>query len=198
MLEHLFGSTTRLNLLQLFFNAPERAFYLRELSRLCDTQLNGIRREIANLEKMSIIKQVEAGSVRVEEIGTERSKYYQLNSDAYLTDELRALILKAKLVEEQAFIDEILKRAGDARLFMLTGLFTNSPETGTDMLLVGDIKPVPLAKLIRSFEKFLNQPIRYTVMTNREFKERKEIGDKFLYGILESKYKVALDKFGLH
>ena len=34
-----------------FFHSPERAFYVRELARLVEGQLNAIRRELANLER---------------------------------------------------------------------------------------------------------------------------------------------------
>ena len=79
---------------------------------------------------------------------------------------------------------------------LLTGFFTQA-DVGTDMLLVGEIKPVPLAKAIRDFEKFLNRPIRYTVMDEKEFLERREIGDKFLYSIFESKHVLSNDEIGI-
>ena len=40
----------------------------------------------------------------------------------------------------------------------------------------------------------MSKQIRYTIMTEREYSERKEIGDKFLYGILESKHVVIVDE----
>ncbi|MBI5221845.1 MAG: hypothetical protein HY979_03500 [Candidatus Magasanikbacteria bacterium] len=196
MLEHLFGSTTRLKLLRLFFNNPDRAYFVRELSRAIDTQLNAVRRELANLEELGTVKQVAFGESKEEEVGTERSKYYRLNNEFFLNEELSALINKTQLLEERNFIDLIKKRCGNIKTMILSGFFTQA-DVSTDILLVGEIKPVPLAKAIRDFEKFLNRPVRYTVMDEKEFLERREIGDKFLYSIFESKHIVAADELSI-
>lgn len=197
MLEHFFGSATRVKILQIFFRSPERAFYVRELSRLIDTQLNGVRREIANLEMLGLLEHVAASEAQATELGTERSKYYQLKTDSLLFPELKALLLKAELLEEQALIEAIKNRGGVIKLLILTGSFTGAPDSETDLLLVGECKPLVMAKLIRDYEEDLGRPIRYTIMDEKEFKDRREIGDKFIYGVFESRHITAVDQLHL-
>ena len=72
MLEHLFGSTTRVKLLRLFYNNQDRAYFVRELSRVIDIQLNAVRRELANLEELGLVKQVAFGESKEEEVGGRR------------------------------------------------------------------------------------------------------------------------------
>ena len=55
-LEKLFGSKTRTKLLSLFFGNPERSFYVREMTRVIEEQINSVRRELLNLEGIGIIK----------------------------------------------------------------------------------------------------------------------------------------------
>jgi len=55
MLEQLFGSKTRVMLLRLFLNNPEKFYFVRELTRSLETHLNSIRRELSNLESIGII-----------------------------------------------------------------------------------------------------------------------------------------------
>src|SRR5207244_10299527 len=55
MIEQLFGSKTRVKLLQLFFSNPNRSFYVREITRKIDEQINSVRRELANLLSIGII-----------------------------------------------------------------------------------------------------------------------------------------------
>jgi len=197
MLEHLIGSKTRLKLLQLFFRSSGRSFYVREMARQLETQLNAVRREIANLEKLGIIRQVDASTAKIEEIGTERSKYYKLNTDFLLYPELQALLIKSQELEEQKLIEDIKRKGGKIKFLLLTGNFTSEPAALTDLLIVGQVKVVFIAKVIRDFEKLVGRPIRYTVMEEEEFRDRREIGDRFLYSVFESKNIVALDELGI-
>jgi hypothetical protein len=198
MLEQFFGSKTRLKLLYLFFRSPDRSYYVRELARLAETQLNAVRRELANLEKIEIVIQVPADPKKLDELGTERSKYYKLNTASLLYPELKALLLRAQVLEEQKLIELLKKKAGDIKLMLLSGVFTDFSESPTDILIVGNIKPLATAKLIREFEKIIGKPIRYTVMDEKEFSERHEIGDKFLYTIFEARHLKAVDEFHLN
>ena len=197
MLEHLFGSLTRIKLLRLFYGNQERAYFVRELSRTIEIQLNAVRRELANLEEIGIIKQTEFGHSKEEEVGTERSKYYKINASFFLHEELGALLEKTQLLEERNFIDLLKKRAGDIKAMILTGFFTDTTEVGTDILFVGDIKTIAVAKVMRDFEKFLNRSLRYTILDEKEFSERREIGDRFLYSIFEAKHIFAVDELKL-
>ena len=150
---------------------------------------------MANLEKLQIIVPAKAGESTVEEVGTERSKYYKLNLRFFLFEELKALLVKAKVLEEQSFIDDILKRGGNIKLFLLSGSFVGDDDAPTDMLIVGDVKNSVLSRQIRDLEKFLGRQLRYTIMEEKEFLDRREIGDKFLYSIFEAKNTVIADLF---
>src|ERR1700733_7421316 len=55
MIEQLFGSKTRVKLLQLFYSNPNRSFFVREITRKIDEQINSVRRELANLLNIGII-----------------------------------------------------------------------------------------------------------------------------------------------
>src|ERR1700676_5528197 len=55
MIEQLFGSKTRVKLLQLFYSNANRPFYVREITRKIDEQINSVRRELSNLLSIGII-----------------------------------------------------------------------------------------------------------------------------------------------
>src|ERR1700675_90966 len=55
MIEQLFGSKTRVKLLQLFYANPNRSFYVREITRKIDEQINSVRRELSNMLSIGII-----------------------------------------------------------------------------------------------------------------------------------------------
>src|SRR5690606_16132906 len=81
MIERLFGSKTRVKLLQLFYSNPNRAFYVRELTRKIDEQINSVRRELANLLSIGII----ASDT------TNNRLYYEVNQSFEFYQPLRAI-----------------------------------------------------------------------------------------------------------
>lgn len=196
MLEHFFGSKTRLKLLKIFFRSPERPFYVRELARIIGTHLHAVRREIANLQKLQLIKMVEVEASE-NEGGTERSKYYQIDPLSPLYNELKALLDKAELMEEKQLIEEIKSKGGELKLLLLTGIFTDEREASTDLMIVGKLKPLVLAKIIQKYEEDLGKTIRYTFMSEQEFKDRRHVGDRFLFNIFESKHVFVVNEYNL-
>lgn len=199
MIEQLFGSKTRTKLLYLLFQNPERSFYVREMSREIGSQLNAVRREIANLETVGLLAAIEESENSDVNYGSMaggyRAKFYKLRTDCLLYNELKSLLLKAQIMKEREMVEKLKQKAGKMKLLILTGIFTAANDASTDILLVGEIKPLVLSRLISSFEKKIGKPIRYTLMSVKEFNERREIGDKFLYSIFESKHLVVVDNF---
>src|SRR6266508_4695899 len=81
MVEQLFGSKTRVKLLQLFYSNPNRSFYVREITRKIDEQINSVRRELANLLSIGII----ASDT------TNNRLYYEVNQSYDYYDPLKAI-----------------------------------------------------------------------------------------------------------
>ncbi len=197
MIEQLFGSKTRVKMLYLFLQHQERSYYVREIAREIGAQLNAVRREIANLVRLGLIAE-NKGNQMIAIGGNARSIFYKVRTDHLLFSELKALLLKGEMLQEQEMVRQLQEKSGELKLMLLTGQFINSVEVGTDILFVGKIKPLVVARILNSFEKSANKEIRYTVLSEKEFTERREIGDKFLYAILESKFLVVVDNLNLY
>lgn len=196
MLEHLFGSKTRVKLLSLFLRHPDESIFVRELTRRIGTQINAVRREIANLVRFGLINEVleeapvEEGKRRP---GLKR-KYYQINKAFPLLPEVTSLIVKAQLLLEQQ-LDRHLLALGDVRYLAFLGLFLGKTPAPVDIFLVGErIDKKAMDKLIAQTEQDLGTEIRYSLMTVDEFRYRKDITDRFLYAILEAPKNVVVDK----
>lgn len=183
MLEHLFGSRTRLKLLRLFLTQPQEQFFVRELTRRIDERLNSVRRELANLERLNIIQSSTANQKR----------FYRANTKSVLYPELRALIFKARLAIEEDVIQRI-KKTGVISYMVLTGVFAGLEHAKTDMLIVGRCNRQKLRPLIKRLQENLDREIRYTIMSRQEYDYRKELTDRFLFDILENKKVILIDK----
>ncbi len=200
MLENLFGSKTRAKLLNLFFNNPDNCFYVRGISRELKENINSIRREIMNLEKMEIIRTVPFDKIDIpeEELAKdkqEKKKYYQVNKDYILYEQLYNLITRSKLLVDKALMEK-LKELKGIKLLVLTGVFVGDNRARTDILIMGSVDKTKARRFITSMEKNFTNPIRYSIMTQKEFSFRNSLTDKFLFEIMEGKKHIALDKRG--
>jgi hypothetical protein len=52
-----------------------------------------------------------------------------------------------------------------------------------------------IAKIIQAYEDDMGKAVRYTLMDEREFRDRREIGDRFLYSIFEAKHIMVVNRF---
>lgn len=194
MLEQLFGSKTRIRLLRVFFREPERSFFVRELARAIDVQINAVRRELETLAAIDLIKESDATAKDPNKSGASLRKYYQINTASIIHSELLALLLKEQLMGEQEFIEEIKRKAGTIKLLLLSGSFTQDGTASTDLLLVGTIKERALARLIAKYEKAFGFEIRYTTMSENEFQERRYVMDKFIFSLFETRHIKAVNQ----
>src|SRR5579862_1860400 len=163
MFEQLFGSKTRVKLLQLFYTNPNRSFYVREITRKVEEQINSVRRELSNLLSIGIITS-DANNNRL---------YYEVNQKYELYQPL-SVIFGGATVESKAQTAEPkqktkvqsgkepktlapapavehplakdLRAIGNIDLVVFTGQFTRDEASGIDVLIVGDVNQSKAAK----------------------------------------------------
>lgn len=190
MIEQLFGSKTRVKLLHLFYGNPNRSFYVREITRKIDEQINSVRRELSNLLSVGIIVSD----------NTNNRLYYEVNQKYEFYEPLLAIFGSgARSVAKTSKQDETdeWKALGKVDLVVYTGQFTRDERSGIDLLLVGNVNKNALDKFIAELESKEGKELRYTVMSSGDFKYRKQIKDRFISSIMEAKKQVVLDKDGL-
>lgn len=186
MLSQLFGSEARVKILNIFLTKPDNQYYLRQLARDLDLQLNSVRRELVNLEQIGLIIPV------IAELKSKEKKYYAVNRDFLLFNEIKSLFVKAQLLSTKDFAENVQKIC-TPKLLILTGFFSGNTEAKTDILIVGKINREKLLKLIKELEEAVNREVNYTIMDEREFSYRKEIFDVFLHKIINGKKLVVCD-----
>lgn len=199
MIEQLFGSKTRVKLLKLFYSNPNRSFFVREITRKIDEQINSVRRELSNLLSIGIITSD----------NTNNKLYYEVNQKYEYYQPLRQIFGNAAKKTVQAppdatdkapapvVADTDLRAVGHIDLALLTGQFTRDNSAGVDFLVVGDVNPNALQKYVDELEAKENKTIRYTVMSVSDFRYRQQIRDRFATAIQKSKKQVLVDEHGL-
>ncbi len=190
----LFGSKTRVKLLNLFFNSPDQKFYVREISRIIDEQVNSVRRELTNLESVGVVKS-----------STEDRKiYYQANQRFKYYLPLRVIFAGVKIGDDISIdkkisdIDkwqsELSYIQNEVELLVLFGVLADDPKSNIDMLLVGDNYGHKLSEWASKIENKEGRELNYMILSMEDFYYRYTTQDTFIKGLFESSHKVIFDK----
>jgi predicted transcriptional regulator len=191
MIEQLFGSKTRVKLLQLFLGNPNRAFYVREITRKIAEQINSVRRELANLLSIGIISS-ETNNNRLYYEVDQKYEYYKPLEEIFGN----ASVSKS-VKQTTSKLNDPIHAIGNVELAIFTGQFTRDETSGVDILIVGDVNKTQLSKYIDDLERKEGKELRYTVLPRNEFEYRRQVNDRFIALVLNSKINVVVDKNNL-
>jgi predicted transcriptional regulator len=171
VLKSLFSSTTRVKLLSTFLLHPDQEYFIRELTRLLDEQINSIRRELENLKRIGLVRSRSRN----------RKKFFRVNTDFALYHDLRNLFGKA-VQGESATLSE-LKRLPGLKLLILAGLFVGEDDR-VDVLIVGEVRK-ELVEQILSRDPAMKQ-VKYSIFSVPDFLYRLHLKDRFISEIVTS------------
>lgn len=192
MIDALFGSKTRVKLLHLFLNNPGKSFYVREITRLIDEQINSVRRELANMLAVGIITSET----------DDHKLYYEVNQRYEYYVPLRAIFADQKIEEKTTggAIETATKpwisafeQLPSARLVVLAGVLVRGSASAVDVLIVGDVPVAKVKAAIKAAEKSEGRELNYSTMPYEEFYYRLSVRDRFVTEIINGKHKILTD-----
>lgn len=183
MLKHLFTSKARVKLLTIFLLKPDDEYFVRELTRALDEQINSVRRELDNLKKLGLLKSR----------AKNRKKYFTVNKHFILFNELRSIIIKANNSS-----DNLLKnitKMGEIDFLLISGAFLQK-ESAVDLLVVGKVDKENLGKFLDTLET--KDAIKFSVLTTEDFLYRIKCRDQFILDIIkDSENMIGINKLNL-
>ena len=189
MIDSLFGSKTRVKLLHLFLNNPEKSFYVREITRMIDEQINSVRRELANMVSVGIVQQD----------AIDNKLYYSVNEDYPYIKPLAAIFSDKNTeggmgaASSVSWKDSLGKMRG-LRLAIVSGKLVVGSSSAVDLLLVGDdMSAVTIKNLVKKIEKDRKIEINYAVISYDDFYYRMSVKDRFIMDIVRNKHSVLVD-----
>ena len=186
-IEKLFGSKTRAKLLQLFFTSPRKSFYVREITRVIEEQINSVRRELTNLESIGVIKN-ETYDNKV---------YYSANQQHPFCRPLMEIFAKryssakANDVHESTWAEYIRPVKKYVKALIVTNRLPG--QDGIDLLVIGDDRTKKLTRWAEVVEKKQGKPLNYVIMSRDDYLYRKSVRDHFISDILEMEITEIID-----
>lgn len=189
MIDSLFGSKTRVKLLHLFLNNPEKSFYVREITRMIDEQINSVRRELANMVSVGVVQQD----------AIDNKLYYSVNEDYPYIKPLAAIFSDKNTEDGMGAASSVswkdsLGRMRGLRLAIISGKLVVGSSSAVDLLLVGDdMSAVTIKNLVKKIEKDRKIEINYAVISYDDFYYRMSVKDRFIMDIIRNKHSVLVD-----
>lgn len=193
MIDKLFGSKTRVKLLHLFLNHPGQSFYVREITRLIDEQINSVRRELSNMLEVGVITSDTS----------DNKLYYEVNQRYEFYTALRAIFagesvntvqtLQTESLANQQYV-ELIAEISTLRLGIVAGILVRGSTSPVDVLLVGNVPKAKVSAVIGLIEKREGRELNYSVLPYDEFYYRLSVRDRFIMEVLNSKHSVIVDK----
>jgi Fe2+ or Zn2+ uptake regulation protein len=180
-LEKLFGSKTRAKLLALFFENPEKSYYVREITRVIEEQINSVRRELTNLSTLGLVK--------IENY--ENKVYYSANMKHPFARPMTEIFARSsamnytaesgdvKVKDRTSIWEEYVRPV--ANLISALIVTNRIPgQDGLDLLIVGDNRTHKLTHWAEVVEKRQGKPLNYVIISREDYIYRKSVRDKFL------------------
>ncbi|MBT3249307.1 MAG: hypothetical protein HN846_00190 [Candidatus Pacebacteria bacterium] len=168
-------SRVRVKMMKLFFTDPEEMYYVRQITRKINEEINAVRRE---LDKM-----IGYGLLRSEQRGNRL--YYYLNKRYFYFQELQQMVVKSTGLGKK--IVKLRRKLGTLELVMFSGRFIRrlAPrQNEVDVLVIGEVVLAELEALIKQEEESLDREIRVAVFDKKEFDFRKTRRDPFIMDVL--------------
>jgi len=177
MIDKLFSSKARVDILKLFFFNPENSFYQRQISKLTGHSIRAVQREVNKFENLGIIKKSIQGN-RI---------YYKVNKNCPIFKDLKNILLKSVGIAQ--VIKENLEN-NNIQIAFIYGSYAKDKEnliSDIDLMVIGKISSRELSHLLSRPRRELMREINYVVFSPEEFKERVKQKDHFLNSVLKDK-----------
>lgn len=162
-------------ILEVFFNHPEKAFYLRELARIVGKEPGVFQRDIETLSKEGLLESYRDGNRR----------FFRLNKNYPLYEELKSMFFKTVGIKGE-LQRRLSKIEGVERAFIY-GSFARGEETGAsdiDLCVIGSVDENKLLDIVGLLEEKTGREINYTLISKGEFQRKIEEKNSFLKNIL--------------
>jgi len=175
MLKDLFVSEVRLKILNLTLTHPEEQFHVRAIVRAVKAEINAVRRELAKLENMGLLRKRQSGN-RI---------YYKADTSHIYYSELLAMVAKEDGVG--SLIIKNAKEIGTLKFAVISLAFLKGRKSSVldvDVFIVGDVNGDVIKRVISMGEREMGVEINYSVMSEEDFTFRKRKNDHFISKVL--------------
>lgn len=161
--------------LEIFFNHPQKSFYLRQLARMLDKEPGVFQKDVNRLvEDGLLLSSYQA-----------HSRFFKLNKKHPLYSELKSIFFKTVGIE--GTLKKALGKIKGIKRAFIYGSFAQGEEqkeSDVDLMIIGSVSENDILDLVSELEDQFKRAINYTLISEKEFQEKIESKNSFLENIL--------------
>lgn len=171
MLSAIISSKTKRKLLTLLLTNPKRRFYVRELSRDIEENINSVRQELKKLSSIGLVSSEREANLL----------YYKIDTRCPVYKDLKNLIYKTEALG--SYLKGISKFPADIRVAFVYGSTAYNQEwerSDIDLFVIGEIDGEKLHRYIFKLEEKIGREINTVHMNSIEVKDKVKKKNAFL------------------
>ena len=175
MLERLFSSRVRIDLVAFFVTNPDRRRHIRGLAQTLDAHYSAVWRELQNLEQAGLV-------ISEEEAGR---KLFRLNPEFPLLDELRSMIMKTVGAGDR--VRQVLAGLDGIQAAFIYGSYADGrvdAYSDIDLMVIGEAKLEQLSSAIAQLDAALGRSVNTISYTQSEWRARLADRDPFALDVM--------------
>ncbi len=162
-------------ILEIFFNNPDKSYYLRQLGRFLDKEPGVFQKDINKGVEQSGLTSERQGSIRL----------FALNKNHLLYPELKKIFFKT--IGTEGKLKALVNSIKDIKVAFIFGSFAQDKEdsfSDVDLMIIGSPDEDLLVSKVSSLESRLGREINYSIFSERDWKKEIKEKNSFLENIL--------------
>ena len=169
-------SKTRIAIFELFFNDPEKEYYLRQIEKITGYSVGNIRRELLLLESEGLFEHRMLGKL----------KLYKLNTEYNLYNQRKDIIRKTISIEGR--LSNIINKYGDIDFAFIYGSFARAKEKSSsdvDVMIIGGVDIKKIKRDLFEYQSNLGREVNNIIYKSEEFLDKVKSGNHFIHSIVK-------------
>jgi len=181
ILGKIFGNSARVKIMRLFLLNKSKGFKNKDIVRRSRISFDAVRKEVKLLASINFIKRRSKSSLD-----------WYFNSFFKYAGEFEDLLVRSDNLDKKKLLNN-LKKTGQVKLVIVSGVFIKNDDSRVDLLVVGDrLKRGKIEKEIRKLEAEIGVELVYAIFETKEFIYRLNMYDKLVRDILDYPHEVLL------
>lgn len=179
MLKDLFGSKVRAKAISWLVMHPDERYFVRQLTEIIHEDSTNLSRELAKLADLGLLHCEQEG----------RQKYYSVNRQSPVYEELRGLAVKTSGLAD-ILREALAPLADQIHIAFLFGSFAEGRENArsdVDLAVVGSVSLADVSRALGPAQQRLGREVNAVVYPEAEFRDRISAKHHFVTSIVKGK-----------